>query len=252
MDVIKTKSLTRTVINNLKAKGFTLIEMLVVIAIIAILASMTTPSLVKAINTARAINCASKMRQIGVASYTYTNDYNNFLPHAKALSPYYFGHVLGPYMGYDGSGRLFTLPSDVLACSTDNYDFAQTLQNKPIISTYLGTRADGVKKDTDVPSGPYGGWQYSDESAQLKKLNRVTDNSVIMIETYASREYDGGVFPHGYNTPSYANLALYEGYEYSHWGAAYWHNGASNFLWKDGHVSSLNRGTQFDGNWKLK
>ena len=61
-------------------KGFTLIELLVVIAIIAILASMLLPSLNKARDKARTIQCVSNEKQMGNAIYMYTGENDGCFP----------------------------------------------------------------------------------------------------------------------------------------------------------------------------
>lgn len=60
-------------------KGFTLIELLVVIAIIAILAAILFPVFARARENARRASCASNLKQIGLASMQYSQDYDEKL-----------------------------------------------------------------------------------------------------------------------------------------------------------------------------
>ncbi len=76
--------------NRTQRTGFTLVELLVVIAIIAILAALIMPAFSKARMRAEAIACLNNAHQLGLALQLYTDDHESYYPYNLVMNPLSF------------------------------------------------------------------------------------------------------------------------------------------------------------------
>jgi prepilin-type N-terminal cleavage/methylation domain-containing protein/prepilin-type processing-associated H-X9-DG protein len=103
-----------------KPHGFTLVELLVVIGIIALLIAVLMPALRKAREAALTTQCLSNQRQNGLAVQQYVHDYKGFLPPYRLFKattpavpyhPYFFQYL--PAMYQREENRTMMCPADL-------------------------------------------------------------------------------------------------------------------------------------------
>jgi prepilin-type N-terminal cleavage/methylation domain-containing protein len=105
------------------ARGFTLVELLVVIGIILLLISMLLPSMARARRQAESVQCMSNLRQLGILSQMYAMDTGGWIV-ATRCEPVYNGSypvwddLLRIHGQYTSADKIFMCPAQQYYDST--------------------------------------------------------------------------------------------------------------------------------------
>lgn len=115
-----------------KTMGFTLVELLVVVAIIALLVSILMPSLQKAREEARIAVCLSNLHGLSVAFGQYTAENNQWWPAACACGGIIYGDGDGPEYAWDTIIRPYYEDIDMIHCPSDTIPREEYYQSAPV------------------------------------------------------------------------------------------------------------------------
>lgn len=129
--------------------GFTLIELMIVIAIIAILAAILIPSFIRARQQGQLAACESNERNIGTSLEMYANDNNGQYPVQAALGPIttMAPTIVPTYM------RVYPVcPAATAAAQV--YQYRSTTAGGYSVLQGLGGAADGTKIHPTLPPAP--------------------------------------------------------------------------------------------------
>ena len=119
----------KTRIGNRKSaigNAFTIVELLVVISIIAILASLLLPALSKAKEAANSIRCLGQLKQIGLGVFGYADSYNGFLPCSLATGPINYGtymQQIAPEMNLNTADNNYLYGYNIFTCPSDKIPY---------------------------------------------------------------------------------------------------------------------------------
>ncbi len=209
-----------------KRQGFSLIELLVVVGIIALLASLLLPSLNRVRQKARQIVCAGNLRQFGLATQMYLDDFRRFFPYAKTMGSdrlWYFG-LESPF---NPSGAPGARHIDLTKAKL--YPYFRTLHGIEICPSYDYKSLLWRQKYDQVTDGYGLNWYLFDQSAQIAEPTRIacfTDTAQV----------------NNFQAPASSTNPMIEEWYYFDDGVPYVqfrHNDRANVLLADGHVESL-------------
>jgi prepilin-type N-terminal cleavage/methylation domain-containing protein/prepilin-type processing-associated H-X9-DG protein len=138
-------------------RGFTLVELLVVIGIIAVLAAMLAPALAGAKAKGLATACVNNVRQIGLSTQMFEDDHDGRFPQSDHTGASWVGGLL-PYGGTKGTYR----------CPADKnrerlYSFAiNDFLLPPLAGAADFSNANGIPNPTDTTVFPECADKYTD------------------------------------------------------------------------------------------
>lgn len=127
-------------VHSAQRRGFTLVELLVVIGIIALLLSLLLPAIGQVRRRAESVACLGRLRQLGAALHLYASDHAGWLPGSPSASGRGLWQI-SPAGQYASAGYS---PADVPPGAIELFDYITPLARA--MRTGLPETPDGIER----------------------------------------------------------------------------------------------------------